>query len=353
AALTTDTKPATPAPVTTPQPAPLTDRELAQRAAARGLLARTPGINFASCDSRLGMPAGYCARVAKLESQGNPNWHNRGSQYKGLYQFSDANMRRYGLNNPFDPEQALEAYVRRGQENTTAFRRAFGRDPTPGEHYAMHQQGQAGLIAHMRNPDGSAIGNIRRFYNSDNIATRAVLGNIPSTSPYRGDTSISSGEFVNLWRNKVEVVWGGGLLDSSRSLTTSDAGSSSSGSGVNWGGRMSLGGSSLIGNNNSYNSQNAAGDNWSSWLNTLLGGGNNTNTNGAGGNEQAVAGGAVPFGTGAGVANNTAPITTATPLAPAVIKPNNRSQNAIDCSTAKYGYDIDTCNKQKKSGLAT
>ena len=99
----------------------------------------------------------------------------------------------------------------------------------------------------------------------------------------------------------------------------------------------SLGGGSLIGNN-SYNTQSAAGDNWSSWLSALLGGGNNTNS--AGGNEQAVAGGAVPFGAGAGVANNTAPITTATPLAPAVIKPNNSSQNATDCSKLRLGMDL-------------
>jgi hypothetical protein len=70
----------------------------------------------------------------------------------------------------------------------------------------VHQQGAAGYSAHLANPDQPAWKNIREYYGSDEVAKKAVWGNIPDKDKarYGSVDKVTSGEFVNdIWAKRV------------------------------------------------------------------------------------------------------------------------------------------------------
>jgi hypothetical protein len=145
----------------------------------------------------------YLDQVARIESGGNPNAVT-GSNY-GTYQFGPGEMRRYGMTNWRDQGQQRRAMQLETNENTQILRRTLGRDPTPGELYLTHQQGQAGgpalISAAQRNPNMPAYQAIQRYYRNPQIAMTAIHGNIPSTNPLRGvpASQVTAKQFVDMW----------------------------------------------------------------------------------------------------------------------------------------------------------
>ncbi|HEX3522867.1 MAG TPA: hypothetical protein VHT52_12355 [Stellaceae bacterium] len=93
-------------------------------------------------------------------------------------------------------------------ENTQILRRALGRDPTPGELYLTHQQGQAGgpalIRAAQNNPNMPAYQAIAQYYRSPQVAMTAIHGNIPSNNPLRNipANQVTAAQFVQMWNER-------------------------------------------------------------------------------------------------------------------------------------------------------
>ena len=143
-------------------------------------------VDFAAYERRYGLPQGYLARTAQIESSGNPRAQNPNSSAGGLFQFIDRTARQYGLQDRFDPEQATDAAARLARDNANILRRALGRDPTAAELYLAHQQGGGGAAKLLSNANAPA---------SSIVGDAAVRLNA-------GDRNMTGRQFADLWLNK-------------------------------------------------------------------------------------------------------------------------------------------------------
>lgn len=170
-----------------------------------------------------GIPAGakdwhsYIPRYIQIESGGNPNAVT--GSYRGIFQMGPDEIARYGGSGYNEGVRLLE-------DRAASLQRSLGRPPTPTEVYMAHQQGPAGVLAHLSNPDAPAWQNMYSTGEGQrrgaNWAKRAIWGNVPDDlkrqyglTPGPGGFSqdvasgaldnFSSNQFVNgVWARKVE-----------------------------------------------------------------------------------------------------------------------------------------------------
>jgi hypothetical protein len=140
---------------------------------------------FAGAEQKYGLPSGYLARTAQIESSMNPNAKNPNSSASGLFQFIDSTARDYGLTNPFDPVASTDAAARLAAANARMLTPVLGRAPTAGELYLAHQQGGGGAAALLRNPDASAA---------------SVVGN--AAANLNAGAGLTAGQFAQQWTGK-------------------------------------------------------------------------------------------------------------------------------------------------------
>lgn len=133
-----------------------------------------------------GVDPAALARIAWIESKGNPKAKNPASSAGGLFQFVDSTAAQYGLADRFDPVQAADAAARLARDNAGHLRKVLGRDPTAGELYLAHQQGAGGAAKLLRNPGARAV---------DVVGADAVRLN-------GGNADMTAGDFANLWISK-------------------------------------------------------------------------------------------------------------------------------------------------------
>ncbi len=159
---------------------------------------------------RFGLPSGMALnspqaleaaanRTMQIESGTKPG-QTTGS-YKGLAQWSDAEMKQHGITDPDDIKQNRAALMQDIQARAAKLQQA-GLPATPANVYLMHQQGEAGALAHLQNPAGKAWQNVRQFYGSDAVAKQAVWGNMTPEMLRQfqgGIDSVTSGDFTRLW----------------------------------------------------------------------------------------------------------------------------------------------------------
>jgi len=115
---------------------------------------------FTQLEGQYGLPAGYLARTAQIESNNNPNAKNPRSSAGGLFQFIDSTAQQMGLRNKFDPVESAHAAARLGAQNMAYLRRQLGRDVDGGELYLAHQQGAGGATKLLTNPDADAMASL-------------------------------------------------------------------------------------------------------------------------------------------------------------------------------------------------
>ena len=155
---------------------------------------------------RTGMSVDELKRIVKIESGGDPG--NRTGSYKGLFQLSDKEFAKHGGGgNIYDPEQNIIAATNMFQKQNLAFKERTGRDMKPIDRYMVHQQGEAGYSAHLANPDQPAWKNVRQYYGSDEVAKKAIWGNIPDKDKknFGSVENVTSSQFVNdVWASRVE-----------------------------------------------------------------------------------------------------------------------------------------------------
>jgi uncharacterized protein (TIGR02594 family) len=94
-----------------------------------------------------GMDEAHWKAIASIESGLNPRSNiDRATQYKGLFQVGSRGphsewARKGEGGDIYNAMDNASAAARLAQENNAAFKKHFGRDPTPAETYLMHQQG--------------------------------------------------------------------------------------------------------------------------------------------------------------------------------------------------------------------
>lgn len=138
----------------------------------------------------------YYDNLAKIESGGDRLAKNPASSARGLYQFTKATAKQYGITAKFGTEeytrQEQEAVKKLTADNFKALKSALGRDPTHGELYLAHQQGAAGAQKLLTGGDMMA---------SDIVGVDAVLNN-------KGTADMTASDFAGQWIKKMDDLSG-------------------------------------------------------------------------------------------------------------------------------------------------
>lgn len=159
-----------------------------------------------------GLTNQFLTAVAHIESGGDASAHDPGSQYKGLYQLGDGEMAANGGGDPYNATDNANAAAKNFGKLAGQFQSKYGRAPTSGELYLMHQQGAAGAFAHIDNPNGIAWQNVRKYFKSDAIAKSAIWGNVPTDVRKQfpgGVDTMTSADFMTVWNSKIAKFGGG------------------------------------------------------------------------------------------------------------------------------------------------
>ena len=153
-----------------------------------------------------------------IESGGNP--YARTGSYKGLFQLSDSEFAKYGGGNVYDPEDNTRAAAAKLAAERDAFKAQYGREPTATDLYLTHQQGSGGYAAHTANPSAPAWQNMYSTAEGQQKgpewAKKAIWGNVPEDVRHKypgGVESMTSQQFMDLWRDKVKRFGGGGEME--------------------------------------------------------------------------------------------------------------------------------------------
>ena len=158
-----------------------------QQMKAQGFPVLTLGALAAADEEAYGLPSGYLARTAQIESGGNPGATNP-SGATGLFQFMPSTAAQYGLGNPANPVASTNAAAHLAADNAKVLSAGLGREPTAAELYLAHQQGAGGALGLLRNPDAPA---------ASIIGKDAVLQN-------GGNLDMTAGQFAGMWENKFD-----------------------------------------------------------------------------------------------------------------------------------------------------
>lgn len=161
--------------------------------------------------------------IVRLESGGDPK-AQKGS-YKGLGQMSDGLFQKYGGGDIFDAKDNLRATARKTADEIAEFRDKYGREPSATDIYLTHQQGAGGYGAHLARPDAKAWENMASTAEGrkkgEAWAKAAIWGNVPDDvkAKFGSVENVTSADFINVWRRKVEGIAGGPLPDRAEAVT--------------------------------------------------------------------------------------------------------------------------------------
>jgi hypothetical protein len=187
-------------------------QQVSQRRVAQ-IDAKPTGAIIDRVAKQLGFPADVAKAMAHIESSGNPDAVT--GSYKGLFQLSNEEFRKYGPNDGrdiMDPEANAYAGLRSMQAKSAAYEKQFGRKPSPTEIYLMHQQGEGGARAHASQPNRKAwesmYSTAEGQRKGEEWAKKAVWGNVPSDMRgiFGNVDNITSGQFIAVWINKLQGV---------------------------------------------------------------------------------------------------------------------------------------------------
>ena len=149
--------------------------------------------------TRYGIDPDQATAIARLESGLNPRAQNPRSSAGGLFQFINSTWGQYGGGDKYDPARNADAGARYLRDVRDTLTRGLGRAPTVGELYLGHQQGPAGALRILQNPDGLA---------KDAVGPDAVVLN-------GGTIGMTNRDFAARWDRKASRAAGQapGILD--------------------------------------------------------------------------------------------------------------------------------------------
>ncbi len=110
-----------------------------------------PREEISEAASLYGIDLPMMLSIAKVESDFNP--HVRTGSYKGLFQLSDYEFRKYGDGSIWDARDNARAAAHMFLVQAERFKWALGHFPDYAERYIVHQQGIEGAIEHYEHPE--------------------------------------------------------------------------------------------------------------------------------------------------------------------------------------------------------
>lgn len=112
---------------------------------------------FGGLETKYGLPTGYLGKVGAIESSNGKNLSTPLSSAKGYFQFTNATAKQYGVDVNSTASSA-DGAARLAVANRNALAKGLGVSPdqiTGAQLYLAHQQGSAGALKILRNPNAS------------------------------------------------------------------------------------------------------------------------------------------------------------------------------------------------------
>jgi len=158
--------------------------------------------------SLYGLELAMMMSIAKVESDFNPRV--RTGSYKGLFQLSDYEFKKYGDGNIWDARDNARAAAHMFLVQAEKFRWALGHYPDYAERYMVHQQGIQGAIEHYTHPERVAWQSMcatdEGLLKGEQWCRKCIWGNLlPQWKQTFGNVEkISSEDFVSLWTGRID-----------------------------------------------------------------------------------------------------------------------------------------------------
>lgn len=175
----------------------------------RGIPIGTAREEIKRAAALFGHPDHMMMSFAKIESDFNCGLQDRKSKYRGLFQLSEFEFKRYGSGDIWNCRDHAIASAHKFAVEGAFFEHATGRWPTFAELYMIHQQGLEGATEHYARPDRLAILSMCATGEGREKGARwcrkAICLNVPSDTPQRANCdNLTSGEFTGLWKGRVD-----------------------------------------------------------------------------------------------------------------------------------------------------
>ena len=155
-----------------------------------------------------GLDVAMMMSIAKVESDFNPRVKT--GSYKGLFQLSDYEFKKYGDGSIWDARDNARAAAHMFLVQAERFRWALGHYPDYAERYIVHQQGIQGAIEHYTHPERAAWQSMcatdEGVLKGEQWCKKCIWGNLlPEWKRAFGDVdNILSGDFVSLWTGRID-----------------------------------------------------------------------------------------------------------------------------------------------------
>lgn len=164
----------------------------------------SPEVNnaIAGASQSTGVSQGYLNTTAKIESGGDPKAKNPNASSEGLFQFTDATAKQYGVADKTDPVQSANGAASLYLDNKQSLQGSLGRPPSDAEVYLAHQQGAGAAAAMLQNPDQPVGDVLKPFYKNQKDMKNAIVNN-------GGSMDMSAGQFASKWTDKYNATSGG------------------------------------------------------------------------------------------------------------------------------------------------
>ncbi|HVX91275.1 MAG TPA: hypothetical protein VHC20_06675, partial [Candidatus Paceibacterota bacterium] len=173
----------------------------------------SPKEEIARAAKLFGVPESMMMTFARIES--DFDCRNKTGSYKGLFQLSDFEFNRYGKGSIWNCRDNAIAAAYKFVVEGIDFSRAVKRPPNFFDRYCVHQQGFEGCIQHQTNPSNLAWKSMCNTSEGRDKGERwcrkAIWGNVTAAfkSLVGSVESLTSGQFVEFWRGRVDRIAAG------------------------------------------------------------------------------------------------------------------------------------------------
>jgi hypothetical protein len=157
--------------------------------------------------SLYGVDVAMMMSIAKVESNFNPR--ARTGSYKGLFQLSDYEFKKYGDGSIWDARDNARAAAHMFLVQAEKFKWALGHYPDYAERYMVHQQGIEGAIEHYTRPERAAWQSMcatdEGVLKGAQWCRKSIWRNLlPQWKRTFGSVEkVSSADFVSLWTGRI------------------------------------------------------------------------------------------------------------------------------------------------------
>ena len=167
----------------------------------------SPHDEIQKAASLYGLDVAMMMSIAKVESNFNPR--ARTGSYKGLFQLSDYEFKKYGDGSIWDARDNARAAAHMFLVQAEQFKWAVGHYPDYAERYMVHQQGIQGAIEHYTHPERVAWQSMcatdEGLLKGEQWCRKCIWRNLfPRWKRTFGSVEkMSSGDFVSLWTGRI------------------------------------------------------------------------------------------------------------------------------------------------------